>query len=257
MADQRTVALFDEFIDFTRAFITKHDITYSDYDAVLNFLVSIGKAGEWPLLMDVFLESTVNTVSYGAGAGTPSAIEGPYFKEGAPRITTAPFQLPMRSDEPGTKLQFNGQVHDVDGKPITGAVIDVWHATNDGIYTFFSPKLPNEYLLRGKLSPDEDGAFSFRSVRPVPYEVPHDGPVGHLLNYTLGRHSWRPAHVHFKVEAEGYQTMITQLYFEGDPYLDNDSCTGVKDELVVKPVDTEIDGETYQHIEFDFVLRNV
>ncbi|MFD9733311.1 dioxygenase [Umezawaea sp. NPDC059074] len=255
MADQRTVALFDEFVEFTRSFIVKHGLHYNDYEAVLKYVISVGEAGEWPLLMDVFFESTVNTVSYGEGDWTPSAIEGPYFKEGAPHIDAEPFALPMRPDEPGDRLEFLGGLHDADGTPVEGAVVDVWHSTNDGVYTFFSPRLPDEYLLRGKLTSDPDGAFRFRSVRPVPYEVPHDGPTGNLLNTVLGRHSWRPAHLHFRVQAPGYRTLVTQLYFEGDPYLESDSCTGVKNELVVVPEKVEVDGEPYQRVAFDFVLQ--
>lgn len=255
MADQRTVAIFDEFIDVARSFIMRHGLSYHDYEQILAYIIGIGAAGEWPLLLDAYFESTVNTVSYGEGAWTPSAIEGPYFKEGAPLITEEPFTLPMRPDEPGDRLLFLGHLRGTDGKPVTGAVVDVWHSTNDGIYSFYSPRLPDEYLLRGKLVSGEDGGIVFRSIRPVPYEIPHDGPTGHLMNNILGRHSFRPAHLHFKAEADGYRTMITQLYFEGDPYLETDSCTGVKNDLVVVPVKTEIDGETYLVVEFDFVLQ--
>lgn len=256
MANARAVKLFDEFSDLIREFIMRNGIGRSEYAAVMNYVISVGEAGEWPLWLDAFFETTVDTVDYGTGDWTASTIEGPYFKEGAPRFTKWPAQLQMRTDEPGDKMKFSGTLRDTDGNPIRDAVIDVWHSTNDGIYTFFSPALPDEYLLRGKLVTDKDGFFEFHSIRPVPYEIPKDGPTGYLMNTVLGRHSWRPAHIHFKVVAHGYRQLITQLYFEGDPYLDNDSCSGVKAELVVPVSKTEIDGAPWQLVHYDFVLQS-
>lgn len=255
MANRRAVGLFDEFTDIIRSFIARHELSKSEYDAIMDYVISVGKANEWPLWIDAFFESTVDTVEYGEGAWTPPAIEGPYFKEGAPMLTARPATLPMRPDEPGDRLQFTGTLRDTVGNPVSGAVVDVWHSTNDGIYTFYSPKLPDEYLLRGKIISGDDGSLEFRSIRPVPYEIPHDGPTGYLMNTVLGRHSWRPAHLHFKIAADGYRELITQLYFEGDPYLDSDSCSGVKDDLVVPVAKTEIDGEPWQSVRYDFVLQ--
>jgi catechol 1,2-dioxygenase len=110
MADRRTVELFDEFMDLVREFIVKRDLGYTEYQAVMKYVISVGEAGEWPLWMDAFLESTVNTSSYGVGAWTPSAITGPYYKENAPLLTAKPYKLPMRPDEPGQPLVFRGKV---------------------------------------------------------------------------------------------------------------------------------------------------
>lgn len=255
MANARAVELFDEFTELIKSFITRHEINRAEYTAIMDYVISIGKADEWPLWLDAFFESTMDTVDYGTGGWTSSTIEGPYFKEGAPLLTGHPATLPMRPDEPGDKMRFTATVRDTSGNPVRDALVDVWHSTNDGIYTFFSPELPDEYLLRGKILSDEDGALEFRSIRPVPYEIPKQGPTGYLMNTVLGRHSWRPAHLHFRIVADGYRQLITQLYFEGDPYLDSDSCSGVKSELVVPVTKTEIDGETWQQARYDFVLQ--
>lgn len=255
MADQRTVALFDEFIELVRGFVLKHDLGYAEYRRVVQYLISVGESGEWPLWMDAFLESTVNTSSYGDGDFTPSAITGPYYKDDAPLLTEKPYTLPMRPDEPGRPLVFRGTVCSVDGSPVGHALIDVWHSTNDGVYTFFDPALPDEYLLRGRLYTYDDGSFEFVSIVPVPYEIPKGGPTGKLMNDILRRHSWRLAHLHFTVTAEGQRPLTTQLYFKGDPYLNSDSCSAVKSDLVIDVADGEHDGSPAAVATFDFVLQ--
>lgn len=255
MAGARAVELFDEFTELIRSFVIRNGLTRTEYAAIMDYVISVGNAGEWPLWLDAFFESTVDTVDYGTGNWTSSTIEGPYFREGAPLLTDRPATLPMRPDEPGDKMRFLASIRDAKGTPVRDALVDVWHSTNDGVYTFFSPRLPEEYLLRGKIVSDENGEIEFSSIRPVPYEIPKDGPVGYLMNAVLGRHSWRPAHLHFRIVADGYRQLITQLYFEGDPYLDSDSCSGVKNELVVPVTKTEIDGEAWQQVRYDFVLR--
>jgi catechol 1,2-dioxygenase len=255
MSDQHTVALIDEFFDLVRDFIVKHDLGYGEYAAVMKYLISLGESGEWPLFLDAFFETTVNTTSYCDGPWTPSTITGPFYKPGAPILTERPATLPMRPDEPGEPLIVKATVTAPDGAPVPGALVDVWHATNDGSYTFFAPHLRDEYLLRGRIHADDNGLVEFRSIRPVPYEIPKDGPVGQLMNDVLGRHSWRPAHLHFLVTAEGFAPLITQLYFADDPYLDNDSCAAVKNELVVTPSTVPHGGGTASLIDFPFVLQ--
>jgi protocatechuate 3,4-dioxygenase beta subunit len=110
-------------------------------------------------------------------------------------------------------------------------------------------------VLRARIPVDGHGDVEFRSIRPAPYEIPKNGPTGHLLNEVLGRHTWRPAHLHFKITAEGYKPLTTQLYFEGDPYLDSDAASGVKNDLVIPLGKTEVDGESWTYGEFTFVLQ--
>jgi catechol 1,2-dioxygenase len=255
MADQRTVELFDEFMGLTRDFIVRHELRYEDYAAVMQYMIRVSEAGEWPLWMDAFLESTVDTTSYGDGPWTPSAIEGPYYKPGAPLLTEKPYTLPMRPGEAGDRMLFKAGVRNPDGSPVGGAVIDVWHATSEGLYSFFDPQMPEEHVLRARIPVDDHGDVEFCSIRPAPYEIPKNGPTGYLFNEVLGRHTWRPAHLHFKITAEGYKPLTTQLYFEGDPYLDSDAASGVKNDLVIPLGKTEVDGESWTNGEFTFVLQ--
>jgi catechol 1,2-dioxygenase len=255
MVDDRLVSLFDEFAQYTRDFIVRHNITYDDFDAVIKYFISVGEQGEWPLFLDLFLESTVDTTSYGAGPWTPSNITGPYYKAGAPILNERPATLPMRENEPGQPMFYRFSVTNPDGDAVPAALLDVWHSTNDGIYSFYNPRVADEYLLRGRIYADDKGELEFRSIKPVPYQVPSDGPVGDLLNHKLGRHSWRPAHLHVLITADGYVPLTTQLYFDGDPYLDSDSCTGVKNELVVSPMPIQDGDHETQLVDFTFVLQ--
>jgi catechol 1,2-dioxygenase len=255
MPSERATRLFDEFTGMVREFASRNKITPDEYHSVMAFVISLGETSEWPLFLDAFFESTIDTINYGTGAWTSSAVLGPYYKAGAPLVTDRPATLPMRPDEPGQPMQFTGTVRDDDGNPVPGALVDIWHATNDGIYSFFNPRMPETYLLRGKIESDENGDLEFRSIRPVPYEIPKDGPVGHLMNEVLGQHSYRPAHLHFLITAPGFQKLDTQVYFEDDPYLETDCCSAVKNDLVVPVGKAEIDGQSYHTVKFDFALQ--
>ena len=150
-------------------------------------LIRAAEAGEIPLLVAVFAESTVDTVNQDGGRATDSAIEGPYYKPGAPCLQR-PYALPMRPDEPGDPLLFCGRVESDGGAPLAGAAVDLWQSTSDGLYSFFTPQLPEEYVLRGRLRAGAAGEFDVRTIRPVPYQIPREGPVGDLLENILGRH---------------------------------------------------------------------
>ena len=133
-------------------------------------------------------------------------------------------------------------------------MLDVWHASHDGLYDVQDLAQP-EMNLRGKFLTGPNGGFEFRSVMPCSYPLPTDGPVGRLLA-KLGRHPYRPAHIHFIVSAEGYEPVTTQLFVKGDEYLDSDAVFGVKDSLVVefrRNEGSEI-GRPLCTVEYDFVL---
>jgi protocatechuate 3,4-dioxygenase beta subunit len=112
-------------------------------------------------------------------------------------------------------------------------VLDIWQTGPDGGYDVWDERQP-DYNFRGRFGVDEDGSYEFQTMVPKPYTVPTDGPVGRLLEAT-GQHPWRPAHIHFKVEAEGHEPLITQVFFPDDPYLNNDTIGAVKPALV-KPL---------------------
>lgn len=261
MPNERAVKLFGDLMDLLQDFIRRHDLTYDEYRAAVMFLHEVGQSGEMPLLLDVFVESTVNEVNFKDKPGTPACIEGPYYVPDSPELTP-PVELPQRADEPGEVLFFSGTVKSSAGRPLAGALLDVWHSTADGFYSNVHPNVPPG-ILRGRFRADDAGRFEFRSVVPSPYEIPKSGPTGRLLEEVLGRHAWRPAHVHFKVGAEGHEILTTQVYFQGDKWLGSDVAGADHNDTLAVPLERHSDpadyekrglSQPYASASYDFVL---
>lgn len=246
---ERVDALASELIGSIHEIIRKHKVTYDEYEALKAWLIRVGLDGEWPLFLDVWVEHVVEEVATEDRQGTVGTIEGPYYVPDSPKFD-AEATLPMRDDEPGTPLLFQGQVTSVDGKPLAGAHVEMWHADDYGFYSQFAPGLP-EWNLRGTVVADDEGRFKIRTIQPAPYQIPHDGACGQLIA-AAGWHAWRPAHLHLKVSAPGHQLITSQLYFQGGEYVDNDIAQAVKPELVLDPRPAA-DG-TGNEVTYDFVL---
>ena len=212
--------------------VRKHQVTYGEYDALKAWLIRVGDDGEWPLFLDVFLEHVVEEVANADRLGAVGTIEGPYYKPGAPE-STSEATLPMRDGEAGTPLLFQGTVTDLAGAPLDGALVELWHADDDGYYSQFAPGIP-EWNLRGQIRTAADGRYAFRTIQPAPYQIPTDGSTGAFVD-AAGWHPWRPAHLHLKVSAPGRQLVTTQLYFDGGDYVADDVAQAVKPELVLRP----------------------
>ena len=258
--DNRLEFLFNELLDTLKGFIREHKVTPEEYRKAVLFLHEAGQMGEIPLMSDVFLETTVDDVAYGhqAGAGAVSTIEGPYYTEGAPELTP-PYELPRRDDEPGDVLVFRGTVRDEDGNPLAGAVLDLWQCDAEGKYSNVHPGVP-ENNLRGRFRTDDEGRYEVRTIVPVRYEVPTEGPTGRLLA-VQGKHTMRPAHLHVIVTHEGHEKLTTQIYFEGGEYVDDDCVEAVKPQLIAKlerhdPDENGMYGidVPYYTLDYDFVL---
>ena len=232
--------------------ITRHRVTQEEFRAATEFLAEAGQQHlEIPLMLDVFLATAVDDVA-NASEGTECNVEGPLYIAGAP-VLERPYVLPRRADEPGEKLMFSGTVRSTDGSPLAGATLDVWQANGAKEYSHFNPDVP-EYNLRGKLTTDDAGAFEFETVVPSPYEVPTGGATGRLLS-ALGRSAFRPGHIHFKISHEDASPLTTQIYFEGDPWIDADVVGAVKASLITKLVRHDDASEgSYATCSYDFVL---
>jgi hydroxyquinol 1,2-dioxygenase len=152
----------------------------------------------------------------------------------------------------GIPCLVRGTVRGIGGEPVPGAHIDVWQSDEDGLYDVQHADISHAQA-RGILNADEKGGYHFRSILAVPYAIPHDGPVGDLLA-AAGRHPWRPAHLHFLIKAEGYETLTTHVFRSDDPYLDSDAVFGVRQSLVADWA-RQPDG-TYL-VEYDFVLNPI
>jgi catechol 1,2-dioxygenase len=152
--------------------------------------------------------------------------------------------------EEGEVLFVRGSVTSIDGTPLPEAVLDIWQTGPSGGYDIWDERQP-EGNFRGRIKAEEDGAYEFQTMLPKPYTVPTEGPVGRYLE-AVGQHPWRPAHIHFKVTAPGRKTLVTQVFFPDDPYLENDTIGAVKPALV-RPVEPE---GVHLACRFDISLRS-
>lgn len=229
---ERVSAVVGAVLTGIHASLREHHVTYPEFQAAKAWLMRVGETGEWPLFMDVFVEHVIEEIAAEEQHGTKGTIEGPYYLADQVRLG-ADCELPHREDEAGTPLLFEGQVRDLEGNPLPGAEVDIWHADSDGYYSGFAPHVPDGNL-RGVVVADDEGRFRIRTVEPAPYQIPTDGPTGQMIE-AAGWHPWRPAHLHLMVRHPGYRSITTQLYFAGGEWLESDVAEAVKPELVLEP----------------------
>ncbi len=159
---------------------------------------------------------------------TESTVLGPFYVPGAPQRDYG--ESIATEGDAGEPVWVHGHVRGTDGELIAGAELDVWQNGHDRLYAVQRPEAPEDHL-RGRFATRSDGSFGFVAVRPVPYPIPDDGPVGQMLQAT-GRHPWRPAHIHMIVRADGHRTLITHIFDADSDYLDSDAVFAVKPSLV-------------------------
>jgi catechol 1,2-dioxygenase len=246
--------------------IEEFDVQPDEFWSAMSYLTELGQANEVGLLvpglgLETFLDLRTDAAERKAGieGGTPRTIEGPLYIAGAP-LSKGEARLDDGSEE-GEVLSMDGQVRDVNGKPVSGAVVDVWHANPIGGYSFFDPSQP-KYNLRRRIETDAGGRYRFRSILPAGYACPPNGPTQQLLD-RLGRHGRRPAHIHFFVTAPGYRKLTTQINIDGDEYLHDDFAFATRDGLIPEvrrstdPAEVRARGlnAPFAEITFDFVLH--
>ena len=246
MTESRVAGIVRDLIASFESVVRKHEITHAEYRAAIAFIDEAIEKGERSLLPDAFLESIVVANEATRQQGTESQVLGPYHLPDAAWIEDGRL---AGDDEPGEHVTMTGTVRGVEGEPIAGAVLDFWQADAAGRYSGFDPAAkPGN--LRGRLRSGPDGSYALHTVLPAPYQIPHQGPTGRLLA-ELGRHPWRPAHVHVIASHEGRRPLTTQVYFEGDAYLDSDAVGASRPELVF-PVEETADGK---RVVFDIALE--
>ena len=246
--------------------IEDFDIQPDEFWSAMSYITRLGQANEIGLLvpglgLETFLDLRMDQAERKAGleGGTPRTIEGPLWIAGAP-LSKGEARLDDGTEQ-GEVLFMEGQVRDLQGKPVAGAIVDVWHANTKGGYSFFDPSQA-KYNLRRRIETDAEGRYRFRSILPAGYACPPDGVTQQLLD-ALNRHGHRPAHVHFFVTAPGFRKLTTQINIDGDEYLHDDFAFATRDGLIpeVRRID---DAEMvrakglnapYAEITFDFVLH--
>jgi protocatechuate 3,4-dioxygenase beta subunit len=240
--------------------LQRHKVGEDEWYAVLRWLTDVGRADEFILLSDVTRTSVlIDALSHeGEDGATASDVEGPLYREDPP-WREAPVKIYEEYEGMGDDdvLFVHGTVTSSDGTPLPDAVIDIWQTGPSGGYDIWDERQP-DFNFRGRFRPSESGAYEFQTMIPKPYTVPDDGPVGRYLQ-AVGQHPWRPAHIHFKVSAEGHKTLVTQVFFPGDPYLEDDTIGAVK-EALVRPIERHEGGREgfegpYATCAFDIRLR--
>lgn len=254
--DPRTARVMASLVDHLHAFVKDVQLTQEEWDRAIDFLTRTGQIcsdqrQEFILLSDVLgVSMLVDTINNRRPAGaTDNTVFGPFHVLGAP---VRPMGSNICLDGLGESCLFEGRVVDLDGGAIGGACVDVWSDNADGFYDVQQPDVQPQWNNRGRFFTGEDGGYRFQGIKPTSYPIPDDGPVGGLLE-RLGRHPFRPAHMHFLVTAPGFEKLVTHTFADGDEYLESDAVFGVKDSLVApyKRLERE---ETDWRSQFDFVL---
>jgi len=242
------------------------DITPDEVWAGINYLNKLGQDGEAALLaaglgLEKYLDIRMDAADRAAGleGGTPRTIEGPLYVEGAP-VCDGVAKIDLDPDADAGPLVIHGTVTDLNGDPVTDAVVECWHANSKGFYSHFDPTgAQSAFNLRGAVKTDADGRYEFRTLMPVGYGCPPQGATQQLLD-GLGRHGNRPAHVHFFVSGENCRKLTTQFNIDGDPLIWDDFAYATREELIPPVVEKTggtalgLKADAYRNIEFDFRL---
>jgi hydroxyquinol 1,2-dioxygenase len=260
--DPRLLEVMTALVRHLHDFAREVHLTEEEWFAAIRFLTEAGHITdetrqEFILLSDVLgLSMLVTAQNHAKPPGaTEATVLGPFFVEGAPEVEDG---ADIANGAKGPPSLVRGRILDLEGRPIAGATIDVWQSDEDGLYDVqrADSDAGLEPQGRARLRSGPDGRFQFRSVLPQHYPIPHDGPVGAMLA-ALGRHPWRPAHLHFLIDAAGFDRLITHVFVAGDPYLDSDAVFGVRPSLVTEWVRHE-PGEgfddPYYTLDYTFVL---
>ncbi|HXK16007.1 MAG TPA: dioxygenase [Gaiellaceae bacterium] len=232
--DERLRRLAQVLTRHLHAFATEVGLTQGEWEECIRILTETGHITDdrrqefilWSdtLGLSMLVDALANPLPSGA---TESTVLGPFYVPGSP---LRPYGASIAEEVAGAPAWIHGKVLDLDGGPIPGAELDVWQNGDDRLYAVQNAEAPEDHL-RGRFTTRDDGSYAFLAVRPVPYTIPDDGPVGRMLAAT-GRHPWRPAHVHMIVRAPGYRTLATHIFDRESEYLDSDAVFAVKPSLL-------------------------
>ncbi|MCY1204945.1 Hydroxyquinol 1,2-dioxygenase [compost metagenome] len=267
MTDRRLKEVMTSLIQHLHAFARDIKLTEEEWAAGIQFLTEVGHTcnparQEFILLSDTLgLSTLVTAQNHRKPQGcTEATVFGPFYVDDAPEYELG---ADVGNGMNGEPCLVSGQVRSITGEVVPGAKLEVWQADAEGFYDVQDPERSCAQG-RGTLHADADGRFHFRSIVAQSYPIPHDGPVGRMLD-AMGRHPWRPAHLHFMISAPGYETLVTHVFRDGDRYLDSDAVFGVRSSLVADWVRHEA-GNTpdggksdmpFYTLDYDFVLNPV
>jgi len=237
--DPRLRKIMASAVKHLHAFARDVNLTPAEWIKGIEFMTAAGKMctperQEFILLSDTIgLSALVNGLhdKTAIEEGTHTSLLGPFYREASPKLS-AGSQI-ARHVKPGSECVLYGRATDVGGRPIANATVSIWQTSADGLYDIQESATSTDY--RGVFTTDADGLFILRTVKPVGYSIPMDGPVGDMVK-AQARHGMRPAHIHFLVGAPGYRELVTALYLRDDPHLADDVVFGSSDDLAVDVV---------------------
>ncbi len=264
--DPRMREIMGSLVKHLHDFARETNLTHDEWRAGIAFLegcaaVETEDRHEFVLASDVLGLSSLVDMLHSSPDATSSSVLGPFHVSGAPAL---PIGGDMKRDYGGPVLLAEGVIRDAEGNPIAGAELDIWQTAPNGLYASQDEE-QDTYSFHGLMTTGDDGKYAFTTVKPVEYTVPSDGPVGDILR-ACGRHPWRPSHLHYIVKAPGYRSLVTEIFPDDDPYLDQDTVFGVRDDLVMTyverpasefPEGMELSGkitEPFLHVTFDVRL---
>jgi protocatechuate 3,4-dioxygenase beta subunit len=232
--DERLRTLMQSLVRHLHGFAVEVGLTQGEWGRAIATLTATGQITDdrrqefvlWSdsLGLSMLVDAIANPLPPGA---TESTVLGPFYLEGAPERA---YGEVIAEEASGDPAWVHGHVLDTEGRPVAGAELDIWQNGDDRLYAVQNPEAPEGHL-RGRFHTRADGSYAFLAVRPVPYTIPDDGPVGAMLAAT-GRHPWRPAHIHMIVRAPGHRTVTTHIFDAASDYLDSDAVFAVKPSLV-------------------------
>jgi protocatechuate 3,4-dioxygenase beta subunit len=251
--DPRLRQIMQAAVRHLHAFAREVDLETHERAAAVSFLTAVGQISnevrqEFELLSDTLgLSSLVETSSTPDGS-TLRTLTGPFYATGSPRRRYG--ESMVERDDGAPQAIVSGRVTDPDGAPLAGATLDVWQNAASRLYAIQDSEQPR-FNLRGVYTTDHDGRYELRTIKPVSYSIPDDGPVGRMLALS-GRHPWRAAHIHFLVQADGFLPLTTEVFDSDSDYLESDAVFGVAPELIL---DFAPGPDGVHRARFDIVLR--
>lgn len=264
--DPRLKEILTVLVQKTHELVKEVELSHGEWERAMGFLlraadISSDKRNEFIILSDLLgVSSLIDLIKSGdAGGVSEQSLLGPFYIADMPLLESGGDLI---KDNEGARIVVSGRVASAAGEPIGGALLDIWQNAANGLYSTEDPDQSDDNL-RCRLHVDGDGTYCFSTIRPIAYKVPGDGASGAYQRAT-GQHGWRPAHIHVRVSAEGFEPIVTEIFDSADKYIEEDAVFGVRASLAVpfdrKPTAEERDRhgqiETPFHmVDFDFRLR--
>lgn len=264
-SNERLKDVMHSLVQHLHSFAREVELTEEEWEIGVKFLTDVGQIcsltrQEFILLSDTLgLSTLVIAQNHKKPIGcTEATVFGPFHVKNAPRLELG---SNMSEDVKGISWFVGGVIKDMHGNAIPNAEIEVWQADGEGFYDVQKEYL-NEHQGRAVFHADNNGKYYFQTIVPEAYPIPHDGPVGKMLE-ALNRHPWRPAHLHFMITAPGYERLVTHVFKEDGEYLDSDAVFGVRTSLIaewIKHENTiapngEYQANPFYTLDFDFILN--